>query len=521
MSEAPAKGKEETKTKREPKRIAPPPPLPLRTDRRLAARNVRRVRFFARRRLLPASFLALAFLLPAGSVGAAAATLARPAPGVAASVAFAPIAGGSPAIALDENRLLPPASVAKIVTTAAALDLLGPGHRFVTRLWADGPLQDGRLEGNLYLSGEGDPFLVHERLWLLAHEAAAATGLREVAGDLVVHAPIVLDLQEGRSAENTDSPYAAPVSILAVDFNNLFLRIRAGSRDGAPAEVFLDPFPIPGVAVDAAVTTSGSGRGEPVAVSRRRDPAGGEVWVVRGSVGMAGPPGGGVYRSCSDPAMLAGGILRGLLAQNGVSSSGSIRGGAPPVDARVLAEMSSLPLGEIVRSVNGYSNNLMADLLLVDIGEQGSAAAGSARVAAWFAEAVPASPAPRLVDGSGLSVENRISAAQLVALLQWAAAKERVFPDLYASLPRPGDEGTLERRFREGRAPSLRAKTGTLGDSGVSSIAGYLDHPDGTRWAFAILQQASPSANLSIADLRKAEEAWIGQFLAMPADERR
>jgi D-alanyl-D-alanine carboxypeptidase/D-alanyl-D-alanine-endopeptidase (penicillin-binding protein 4) len=425
-------------------------------------------------------------------------------PRVAVSICFAPVCGTGPRVALDGDRPLPPASVQKIVTSAAALDLLGPDRTFETRVRADGPIRAPRLEGNLYLEGDGDPFLVSERLWLLAQDLAA-TGLREVAGSLFVNAGRVADLDSIRAAERTDSPYASPVSLVGVNFNNLCFLVRPGPRAGAPAVVYPDPFPVEGVSIENQVRT---GPGEPLELIRTKLKAG-ERWTLRGAVATGSPP-ERIYRAAGEPAPLAGSVLKGLLGEAGVTI-GPVEEGRAPRDAPVVASLPSLPLGALMRGMNGYSNNFMADLLLADMGE-GSARAGVERVRGWLANVVGMQSLPTIRDGSGLSAANRISAQQIVDVLVWASRSERVFPDLYASLPRPHGSGTLERRFRVSAAPALRAKTGTLGDRGVSSIAGYVDTAAGERYAFCIIQQASPEAGLKVADLRAREEGWLRLF---------
>jgi serine-type D-Ala-D-Ala carboxypeptidase/endopeptidase (penicillin-binding protein 4) len=458
-----------------------------------------------------AALLTVLVLLAGGAIASPAELATRLAreesrKGVVVSLCFAPVCGNGEAVTLDADRLLPPASVQKIVTTAAALDLLGPDHTFETRVRSDHPIHGSILEGNLYLEGDGDPFLVSERMWLLAQDLAAA-GLRKVEGAIYVDAGRVTDLDSIRTAERTDSPYAAPVSRVGVNFNNLCFLIRPGSGAGTPAVAISDPFPIEGVVVANEVRT---GPAEPLQLSRTAS-AGGERWVIRGCVATTSPA-QRIYRAAEDPARLAGSVLRGLLGASGVEVHG-VAAGKAPERAPVVASLSSLPLGALLRSMNGYSNNFMADLLLADLGN-GRARDGAARVRGWLREAVGLKSLPTICDGSGLAAADRISASQITAILAWAAGREGVFADLYASLPRPHGAGTLEKRFRDGETPAVRAKTGTLGDRGVSSIAGYVDTAAGERYAFCIIQQASPDAGLRVADLRTREESWILTFVA-------
>ena len=248
--------------------------------------------------------------------------------------------------------------------------------------------------------------------------------------------------------------------------------------------VTCDPFPVAGVSIENLVRT---GKAEPLQWTRTAGKTG-ETWTVRGVVAPGGQP-ERFYRAAADPALLSGSVFKGLLEQSGVLV-GPVVAGRAPAGAQPIAALPSLPLGGLIRSMNGYSNNFMADLLLANLGD-GSARAGAERLRRWLRETVGPSALPVIKDGSGLSAENRVSAAQIVAVLCWAARNERVFPDLYASFPRPRGAGTLEKRFRDAEPPALRAKTGTLGDRGVSSIAGYVDTAAGERYAFCIIQQAA------------------------------
>jgi len=428
-------------------------------------------------------------------------------PAVKVSVLFAPVEGSGPDVSLDADQALPPASVEKIVTSAAALDVLGPGYHFTTRAWTDGVIRDGRVEGSLYLEGNGDPFLVTERLWLLAH-AVAARGVRGVTGDLVVDATVIADLDSIRAAERSDSPYTAPVSMLAVNFNDLTFVVRPAERPGEAAAAAFDPFPIPGLSIVNHATTGAPASSPSLTMTRA-----GAVWTIGGTIPAGSPP-VWIYKAADDPALLAGGVFAGLLAQNGITITGDVRSGRTPAAAALIDSLPSLPLGTLIRSMNGFSNNFMADVVLTALGDRTGARSGLDRLRAWLRERPALDPLPAIHDGSGLSPRNRISARAIVRLLTWAQGQERIFPDLYASLPRPGEDGTLERRFLKGDAPAIRAKTGTLGDIGVSGIAGYIDHPTAGRYAFCILQKSSGDARMNIPDLRAREDRWLREFVA-------
>ena len=315
----------------------------------------------------------------------------------------------------------------------------------------------------------------------------------------------------GGKGEEIDRTYAAPVSWLAVNFNSLAFLIRPGHLVGTPATVWIDPFPIPRISVEPNVRTVRAGKATSLSAKRiRRGQT--DIWQVGGGIAVdSGPV--RIYRAAREPALLAGGVLAGLFGQHGIEVK-AIRQGSAPANGFVIASLESLPLGALIRSMNSHSNNFMADLLLVALGDSQTGRSGGRRVLECMAEHAPVGFTPTIVDGSGLSHRNRISAEQVVELLLWAQREERVFPDLYASMPRPGGPGTLKKRFEDVPAPSLRAKTGTLSDHGVSALAGYIDHPSQGRFAFCIIQQASPRSGVGIAQLRLREEDWLCEFVA-------
>lgn len=437
---------------------------------------------------------------------------ASPPSGARTALAFVPVCGGGDSLEWNAQEKLPPASCQKLLTGCAALDILGPDHRFTTRVLAERPPVAGTLDGDLYLVGGGDPFLVSERLWMLAGEVAAR-GVREVHGSVVAVGTEDSLLGSIRRREHTESPYASSVTRLGVNFGSVAFIVRPGDQAGTAADVATDPVSIPEVTIRNLVRTAPRGTEPAVTAARAREEVG-EVWTLDGAVPVGAEP-QRLYRSAEDPLRLGAALFSALLRQHGVRVGAPPRVlEVPPASAVLLLDFNSLPLGLLVRSMNTHSNNFMADCLLTALGTDTTAESGAARVRAWATARASFRSVPDVHDGSGLAVGNRVTAGDLARLLSWAHNQERVFPDLFASLPRPGDDGTLKKRFRDAPGPMLRAKTGTLGDSGVSSIAGYLDTRDGQRYAFCILQQAFPESKLTVADLRAREERWIREFIS-------
>ncbi len=431
-------------------------------------------------------------------------------PGIVSAIHFVPLDQPASAISRNADLSLPPASVQKIITSVAALDLLGPDHTFESRLVATGPIEDGVLRGDLILCGDGDPFLVSERVWILAHDAAA-WGLREITGRILVETSLDAGLDSIRAIEDRESPYSSPVTTLGVNFNSVAVLVRPGAKEGDPAICAFDPCPIPGFDIISETLTVRPGQAKTLD-ARRFSLGTGETWKVTGSIALGAEP-ERLYRATLRPGLSAAGLLGCLLAREGVRLTGATGIASEPSIGRVIARLSSYPLGELIRRMNGYSNNYMADRLLLALGADTSSAAGARKVLAWSAGLGLTGPPLQVFDGSGLDPRDRATPRQITSILAWSEKSERIFADLFASFARPGGAGTMERRFRGIEPPpSMRAKTGTLGDSGVSSIAGYIDAPGGGRYAFCILQQARPGDGLKVADLRAREERWLTEF---------
>ncbi len=496
------------------------------------------------------------------------APLERPCPGSDRAAAARP-----EVVWFGADRPLVPASLAKIPTTAFALQALGPDFRFQTRFFADGSWKEDTLDGDLVVAGGGDPFLVSERLWLLARDLRAA-GLRRVAGRLVLDeswfGPDSLDPVRGVEREVSERPYAAQLSPLAVNFNAAAVRITPAAVAGKPAEAAADPLPTGYLRIVNGVRTVGSKGTESWSMSLQPEGAG-EVARLSGTV-RAAQPSFVEYRSVRWPGRFAASLLRAFLVDAGIAVDGATVTGRRPPGAAPFFSFPSLPLRDLVSSTNRYSNNFMADLLAMALGAWGEEApAGAPRTAApapsapstagpgeptpaastsaastpadsASATVTPAGPAatrlydagraaslteggriitrrlraefgagPEVVqvDGSGLNPRSRLTGAALLRVLQWAARDPGIGPDFGASLAVPGQDGTLRRRFAGGPSPILRAKTGTMSNPPVSGMAGWFDAPDGPV-AFVLLMNGSGSWDS--ARMRSLQEGWIREY---------
>jgi D-alanyl-D-alanine carboxypeptidase/D-alanyl-D-alanine-endopeptidase (penicillin-binding protein 4) len=411
-----------------------------------------------------------------------AAALARATvPEEALSVTLHDAASGRELFSWQADTPRNPGSLAKLVTTSAALARLGPAWTWSTPVWLAGPLRDGVLDGSLHIQGSGDPKLVVERVWLLLRRVMQ-TGVREIRGDIV--------LDQGAFA----TPPRAPG-----DFDGEPLR----PYNVQPAALLLNyrsvlytfvPDPGAGVArvlVEPALAHTRVERTVPLAAVPCSDfRAALKAEFDAQAVRFAGH----YPASCGEqtwavadpqPASYDARLLEGLWRDMGGQLAGRVREGPAPATPPSF-ELRSPPLAELVRDINKFSNNVMAEQLFLTLAAQRPGALPATAVDAreqlrqWLLErtregarrgaAADEQPGEVVIDnGSGLSRENRLSARVLARLLV-ADFASPAMAELMASLPIAAVDGTLRRApLPAGRA---HLKTGTLRD--VAGLAGYL-----------------------------------------------
>lgn len=433
-----------------------------------------------------------AAVLPA-PVRAALARAGVPADAVAIEVASLPATASAPTaprLAWRVDAAMNPASVMKLVTTYAALDLLGPDYTWTNRVELLGPLQGGVLQGDLLLRGSGDPKLVLERLDALLR-AVVAAGVREVRGDIVLDGRVFELPDRDPAAFDAEPlrPYNATPDGLLVNFKSLLYTFSPDPAAGV-ARVRFEP-PIAGVAIPDRV---------PLAAGPCAD------WRASLGADFSDPTqvrfAGSYPAACGErtwpvayaaPAQFAPRVVQALWAQAGGVLVGRVRWAAPDDmrRGRELLAAPSLPLGEVVADINKFSNNVMAQQVFLTLSAverlRGTFAASRERVQRWWRGRFGAAPLV-LDNGSGLSREERTSAAALTQLLHEAASGPLAAP-FTGSLGVAGVDGTVA-RLRE-RAPDSpvigRAwlKTGSLRD--VASIAGYVEGESGRRYSVVAL----------------------------------
>lgn len=422
---------------------------------------------------------------------------------------------GDTIFAENADSLRAPASNMKLLTSAAALEELGPDFRFRTWLVSRGDVRDGVLGGDLVVYGTGDPG-ISDRFYpsktTVFEELAdqlEARGIHEISGDLVGDASYFPGplRPEGWDVHDLDDHFAAAVSALSFNENVVSLRVEAARQIGLPPAIHSIPDHAGLDIVNRAVTVSGSGR---VFIGRDNPMA---PMVVEGRIRRGGRD---VWRqiTVSDPAAFTLSVFRSVLEARGITVRGGDRvvrlpaasevGGAhivaPTLDpaprTHILATHVSPPLRDYLAVVNKKSNNLFTELIFRTLGRAAGGHASPAASARRVQENLNAMGVDTRgviqLDGCGLSAGNRVRAATLVSVLSHMAESD-LWSEFWATLPEAGNRRELSRMYRTAAAGNLRAKTGTI--EGVSALSGMVQSADGERLVFSILVNGTPSTS--------------------------
>ena len=401
--------------------------------------------------------------------------------------------------AADQGMAL--ASCTKLLTSTAALATLGGGFRWRTAIFAD-DLDDatGTVKGNLYVRGKGDPTLSAADLDALADDVAAR-GVRTVEGQLVIDGSYFdTDVEPPHYSDEPKerAGFRAPVAAFSVARSAVTITVTPDP--GGLAAVRVEPDAGGYVRVTKAEVQTVTDKRTRVKLESRPMKDHLELEVT----GQIRPADGSwdARRRIDDPARFAGEMLRRALAARGVRITRHALGsGEVPLTAKLLAAHDSLPLSAVLVEMNKHSDNFIAETLLKTLGAEARAAARAAPGATW-ADGLAAVRAAllhvgltgtyRYENGSGLFGASEVSAHQLVALLRGAYGDYRIGPQLIASLPVGGEDGTLAKRWHDRPARGrVYAKTGTLDK--VTTLAGFAGVDGRHVLAFAILVNDIPA----------------------------
>lgn len=395
----------------------------------------------------------------------------------------------------NDGKAFVPASLLKLFTTAAALELLGPDFRFTTRVYLDGRIrQGGDFEGNIIIRGSGDPTWSEsfgtpfDSVFAVWIRALDSLGITTIKGNIIADDSYFDAVRYGPGWMWDDfvMPYSPPVSALAANDNCVQLLIRPGADVGDPATVsVLNGNGMIKIVNDVRTTAIDH---TPELIPYRD--FGSSTIELHGTIPLpTNTSEGGLNLSVpvENPAAYVAALFRDALDRHRIRVRGSVMTatdwGEPILYSRlpVLAEYTSIPLRQILTVMNRTSHNLCAEMLLKTIAKEnsgsGSFAAGTEYVSSVLQRNGLPSEELSMSDGSGLSRLN-LCTPSLVARLLWHLWRSRFRNDVLSSLPRPGEPGTLRTRMIGTLAErSVAAKTGTLNN--VSNLAGYVTTRDG------------------------------------------
>ncbi|PIE12574.1 MAG: D-alanyl-D-alanine carboxypeptidase/D-alanyl-D-alanine-endopeptidase [Rhodobacterales bacterium] len=380
---------------------------------------------------------------------------------------------------LETNKPLlpqPPASVTKTITALYALDALGPYFRFKTRLMATGPVQNGRLAGDLVLVGAGDPSLTTDDLAEMA-AALKRAGVRAISGKFKVNIAALPYIRSIDSGQPEHLGYNPAVAALNLNFNRVYFEWKRRGGGSGRYDISMD------ARTDRYRPRVSSAKmrvvNRELPVYTYKDAAGVDSWTVaRRVLGK----GGGRWLPVRKPHLYAGDVFRSMARAQGIRLPAAIEGKAA-LKGRVLVQHNSDELPVLLRGLLKYSNNMTAET----IGMTASAARGyhvrslkgSAKEMTKWSTSHSGVKKSRFVDHSGLGAGSRLTAS-----------------DMVSALVKQGPNGSLAHLLkhipmRDGRGKVIKghpirvyAKTGTL--NFVSALAGYVNAPDGRQLAFAI-----------------------------------
>ena len=417
-------------------------------------------------------------------------------PASAVSIYVQAVESKKPLLNMNGELSVQPASLMKLITTAAALDLLGPDYRWTTRVYTNGTQNGDVLQGDLIIRGSGDPRFSQQDLWQLLRRLRAL-GIRQITGDVILDRSMFVPAKDDAAQfdQKPERAYNALPDALILDTKSVLVHLipdAARQRVRVTLEPYLTDFSL------SAPTLSSGECGDwrsqlGLRVEQKKIIFAGSYALSCGERTIAVHAYPLTHNEYFDSSM------RQLWREMGGSLQGVTREGVLPTQAQEITQWQSAALTDAIRDINKFSNNVMArQLLLTLAAERGyqpaSKEAGAAVIRQWLiAKGINA--AELVIDnGSGLSRADRLSAALLARILQ-AAWLSPTMPEFIASLPLAGVDGTMRKRVENLSVKSFaHIKTGSLTE--VSSIAGYVTTRSGKRMIVVCIVNHTEAAKL-------------------------
>jgi D-alanyl-D-alanine carboxypeptidase/D-alanyl-D-alanine-endopeptidase (penicillin-binding protein 4) len=404
---------------------------------------------------------------------------------------------GEPLFELRAKKLFVPASNLKILTTAVALQTLGPNYRFPTQLYTDGTLKDGVLDGNLYIKGYGDPKFVTEQMWLLVNELKNIP-VRKITGNIIGDDSFFDDRKRVKTwIKNPGAQaYEAPLGALSFNFNTVQAYVTPGVKAGSKPMIIIEP-DTDYITLDNQAKTLKPGKRSRLIVNRL-DRNGYDEITVSGGIRL-NQPRAQYFLNITDPTQYTLSTLKKYLGHAGIQFDGKTEQGRVPETAMELLTHESEPLTLALQGLNKFSNNFVAEQILKTIGAEkygppGTTLKGLKAFEEYLMALGYRQDQYKVLDGSGLSRQNRLSPQMIIDVLRYVKNDLGVYPEFVSALGVMGVDGNVKNRMRGVKSPErARVKTGTL--NFVSSLSGYFQSRDGETFAFSILMNSLKCSN--------------------------
>ena len=391
-------------------------------------------------------------------------------------------------LSLNSDVSRNPASVIKLITTLSALELLGPQHQWTTEYYADGRIEGDTLAGNLVLKGGGDPFLTVDKLWTHVM-SLRGLGIRDITGNLIIDNTLY-DITEHDSSAFDDAPnrlYNVGPDAALVNFSATRLVIHPlPRRISVRSEPPLEGLKVINRLKAKSGNCSGKTRGWGYRINKKTQPL--QIQFEGSYIANCGVF--SVSRSLLPNNEYAYRLFKELWTLSGGELKGSFRVGRLPENADLLSSHPSVPLSDAIKSINKFSNNVMARMLFLNMdidaeNERATLSGARHRVMNWLLENHIEIPGFYIDNGSGLSRATRITAKGIadVLALAWRSLYR---PEFLSSLPLAATDGTMRRRLHNSPlAGRARIKTGSV--RGVRSLAGYVIAGNGKSYSVTVL----------------------------------
>lgn len=399
----------------------------------------------------------------------------------------------------NANLLFKPASNMKLFSNAAALMNLGPDYEFKNQLSTNASqLKNGLLQGSVYLNLAGDPSFSHQRLFTLFSELQAWP-VKHIKGNVVIDSAhtTITPMAPGWITKDTAYSYGAPLTPLMVDANRLLVTVNPSDKPNSPAVIEIHD-PGHSITLTNKVVTKSSNQGCGVGFHMDNN----NHLLVQGCIGV-GSMAVQQNMAIRNPLLYARGLIKHVLTSMGIALDGDVVLGSTPAGTLLIATDNSKPISQLMADTLKPSDNLYADSLFLHTAATLKGAptdwAESQTLVKDFLEKQTNIPLKNavLIDGSGLSRDDRLTPHQTVSLLKFLYERFPLSYEYIAALPVSGRDGTLNKRLKKPNEQDLiRAKTGTM--MGIWGLSGYLYTKNSHTLAFSIFVNRVPHVNMTM-----------------------